>query len=455
MHFPVLYSEEEYNPQLGLYQHYLHGDKNQKIEKMYAMSIFQFYTDQTQFVTYNYQKYAAYLELSVRGIIENTSDWYIRIYMDESLLNPKNPDSILWKQKLEILMRQSRIQIICVKFPKYYLIETYNHQGLLAVMFRYLSLFDPNTSIILFRDVDNIWTEQHQYFVDKWLDRGDDICLFLNNDYKRQQVCDLTPDDLILDDTYYITLFGGLWNIRKPLNTSFSISIWQKMFSYIESYTSFAFKPEYKTYKFYGTRFAYGFDELALSRIALPIFIEMKKTFYIIPLKIYDFEYFSKLFNNPVVNKFLRNISDKETIATVKDILINKYWDMYSPTSGMAQYILCIITNIYFDIIMKKSKYYTSDTFINGLKNQIIPHPLLMSIGIFNFKNFDLYNWYPIDNKSSCGSTTVKKFIETNTKLTLEDWTAGSVQSPCPYPCPCPPPCLCPSPTPCNPPYNI
>jgi len=198
----------------------------------------------------------------------------------------------------------------------------------------------------------------------------------------------------------------------------------QKVCAYIESYTDFVFNPEFKTYKYYGNRFIYGFDEIVLTRIAIPIFIQMGLKFHSIPIKIYDLIYFNNMFENPLVARFLRKLSDEETIKTIKNILIDDYWKMFTNNTGLSQYILCIITNIYFGIANGKSKFYNTNAFINSIRNKIIPNPLLMSIGIFTFKNFKKYNWFPIEEKRSCGADIVKKFLETNQKITIEEWTA-------------------------------
>lgn len=424
MEYPLEFYDAEYCPRLGLYQKWIHGNPNQRIEKLYSMSAFQCCTSDNGFVLQqDYQKYAEYLALSVQAIIDNSPQWYIRLYIDESILNPDNPESVIWIQKLELLKLQDRVQIICIKFPRYYV--NGSHQGLLAVMFRYLTLFDPNVIISLFRDIDNIWTQQHQYFIDEWIDRGDDICLYLNNNYKRQQACSLTQNDVILEDKFYKTILSGLWNIRNP-DGAFPISIWQKIFAYIESYTDFVNNDEFIDYKFYQTRFVYGFDELALSRVVLPIFIQMGLSVYTIPIKIYDLDYFNNLFDTPVLHKFLGRVSDKQTLITIKKIMIDNYWSMFTENAGLSQYILGIITNIYFGIIMNKSKFYNNDYFINSLKNKIIPIPLLMSIGIFTFKNYVRYSWYPNDTGKISGSEIVDKFLNTNKRITLEEWTAGS-----------------------------
>lgn len=423
--YPVVYEDTDFDSRLGLYQKWVHGNNSQRIEKLYSMSAFQAYTETTGYIIQpEYQKYAEYLVLSVNAILTNSSDWYVRLYIDESILNPDNADSSVWIQKLNVLQQLDRVQIICVRFPRYF--DGGSHQGLLPVMFRYLTLFDANVGISLFRDIDNLWTEQHQYFIDQWIDQDTDICLYLNEDYKRQQAIGLTQNDVILEDKYYTTLLSGLWNIRNPTGGAYPVSIWQKIFGYIESYTAFAFDPIYADCKYYGTRFSYGFDELALTRAVLPVFIDMGLTFYTIPVKIYNLEYFNNLFENPALAKFLRRVADKQTLNTVQTIMINNYWSMFTENAGLSQYMLCIITNIYFGIMMGKSKYYNSEVLVNNIKTQIIPNPLLMAIGIFTFKNFKRYNWFPIAGKVGCGVDIVNNFLQNNTKISLEDWTANS-----------------------------
>ena len=182
--FPFIFDENEYNPQLGVYQKWICGDKSQKVEKIFSFSAFQTYYESTGFEAVStYQKYAEYLYLSVSAITTNMLDWYARIYIDESILNPKNPDNNIWINKIEMIKTMPRVQMICVKFPRYYL-SVNCHKELLPVMFRYLALFDKTTSIILFRDIDNIYTEQHNYFITEWLSRGNDICFYMNENYK-------------------------------------------------------------------------------------------------------------------------------------------------------------------------------------------------------------------------------------------------------------------------------
>jgi hypothetical protein len=207
----------------------------------------------------------------------------------------------------------------------------------------------------------------------------------------------------------------------------FPYSIWQKIFAFIEDYTDCTSRREYKDFKNYGVRFSYGFDEIALTRVAVPIFINMGLSIYTIPIKIYDVEFFKNMFENPVLNKFLRNVSDAQTLATIKNIMINQYWDMTSETAGLSQYILCILANVYFGVITNQSKFYKNENLINNIKNKVIPNALLMAVGTFTFQNFNWYNWYPIANRSVCGSNVVKKFLLTNERITMDEWTAGGV----------------------------
>lgn len=426
--FPIQFYEDEYDKHLGLYQKWICGDKNQQIEKLFSMSAFQTYDPNKEtdggFVTSNYQKYAEYLYISATSILANSTEYYVRIYIDESIFHPNNLDREIWICRINKLIILDRIQIICVKFPRYYLNNANCHKELLPVMFRYLAMFDKNTSIILFRDIDNIYTDQHEYFVQEWLQRGDEVCFYMNENYKRQEVIALTPTNLILEDVYYTTILSGLWNIKKPFGSILPMSLWQKIFAYIESYTNSTHKKEYADYKHFEQRFTYGFDELALTRVLVPYLIYCDLKFYAIPIKIYDVEFLNNMFDNPLLTKFLRNVSDTETIQCVKKLIVNNYWDLYSPTAGLAQYMLCILTNIYFGIIQKKSKFYTNERFINDIKNKIIPNVLLMSVGVFTFKNYKRYNWYPLPHKPLCGSKIVSDFLETNNKITIAQWTS-------------------------------
>lgn len=426
--FPLLFYETEFDKTLGLYQKWIHGDPNQKINKLYSMSAFQTYFHNAGFIIADYQKYAEYMHITINSIFENYQEWVVRLYIDESILHPDNSDNPIWKDKLSQLMNSqyaARMQIIAVKFPRYYT-RANCHKELLAVMFRYLALFDKNTSIILFRDIDNIYTEQHEYFTNYWISQGSELCFFMNDKYKRQEIAGLSPTEILLKDEFSITILSGIWNIRKPHGYSFTSTLWQKIFAYIEDSTNVTYKEEYLGYRHYGQRFTYGFDELALTKVAVPIFISMGMNFYAVPVRIYDVDFFKNMFDNTLLTKFIRNLADAKTLQFIKKTVIDDYWAMYNPQAGLSQYILCILTNIYVGIIQKKSRFYLNETFINNMKNKIIPNTLLMAIATFTFKNYKKYNWYPLPGKSKCGSLIVNRFLETNRQITIEEWTADT-----------------------------
>lgn len=429
---PIRFLESEYDKRLGVYQKWVSGDPTEKVERIYSMSAFQYYDRSKGFIIADYQKYAEYLLITVESIIQNTNDWYIRLYIDNSIIHQHNADRTPWIKTFNKLLGYSRVQIIAVKFPMYYL-ENGCHQELLPVMFRYLILFDPNVSIILFRDIDNVYTEQHQYFVDTWLERGEEMCFFMNDKYRRQQIGGLSETgEIMLEDIYYTTIFGGLWSIRKPLGSIFSITLWQKLFAYIDEYTKCTTITEYRHHRNYKIKFIYGFDELSLSRVAVPVFIAMGYKSYIIPTRIYDVAFIKNMFLNEKIQDVLLTVSTRNTLALVYDTVINNYWTMDGPIAGLAQYMLCILTNIYYGILTGKSVVHSGDDIKNIIKNDIMPSTLLMGIAIFTFRNHHKYNWYdPIDNDGSepthlCGHDIVKRYLETNQPLTFGDWSGNN-----------------------------
>src|SRR5690606_17746861 len=146
----------------------------------------------------------------------------------------------------------------------------------------------------LFRDIDNIWTQQHDKITRDWIDSGTDVCIFVNNAYTRQQACNMTQQNIILENKHYNCLLSGFWSVKKEFDFAFSSTIWHKIFAYIESYTEFVYDPKYRDCLYYKNRFIYGFDELALSRIVLPIFMDLNLSFFVVPVKIYDVEYMEK-----------------------------------------------------------------------------------------------------------------------------------------------------------------
>jgi hypothetical protein len=346
--------------EFGCVQKWIHGNPEEKIKKIYSLSVFDF-------VKSSYDKYRVYLKLLINQILK--TDWYIRIYVDK-------PD---WVAEY----KHERIQIIQVEMPLY-------SGGFLPVMFRYLAMFDRNLDVILFRDIDNIWNEQHEYFVDKWLEGKEEIFAFMNENYFRQEMVGFSGEDVVLGNVYYLSVLSGLWGIRRS-GLNLSALLWQRLFAYIETITDFVYDDEYAGLSQYKNRFLYGFDELAMSRVLFPTFINMGLKVYAVPIKIYDEPYIKKLVDDVRMKRFLRGFIAEIDMPEVRHTLLN-YWDMESETAGASQYILYVLTNICFRIINKESRLYSADFFINLLKYQIYPVPVLMGIGLFAFHNFRIYN---------------------------------------------------------------
>ena len=422
----INFLSKEYIPELGCYIKWLHGEP-QPIEKIYCLTAFHFFSKNGGYVqNYEYQKYAEYMYLSILSILNSTTDWYVRLYIDESLLSDLNAENKIWKQKIELLFFSPRIQILCVRMPRYFNIESECHQGLLPVMFRYLALFDKNTSIILFRDIDNIWTEQHHYFVEKWLNEGtEDIFLFMNEKYKRQEIKELTKTGVILGTDFYTSILSGLWNIRKKIGYIFPYLLWYRMFAYIEYSTEFVYDKKYENCEYYRNRFTYGFDELMLTRIALPLFLDMGLKVYAIPIIIYDTDYMKNLFDEPSLHKFFKVLTLPQNISIIRNISIENYWHMNTVNAGLSEYILCILTNIYFKIITENTYFSNNSVFMNTLKYKIYNAPLLMGIGLFVFKNYNKYIWFS-NNGIHGGSSIVNKFINNISRLSIQELTSNS-----------------------------
>jgi hypothetical protein len=323
-------------------------------------------------------------------------------------------ESDAWATVLDAI-KNERTQIICVRMPRYF--EQGHHQGLVAVMFRYLALFDPSVDICLFRDLDNVWTKQHCYFVDSWLTESNkDIFLFLNTKYTRQQISDLSTDGLVLDDKHYNVLLSGLWNIRKGFKCC-PVDIWHRMFAYIEDYTDFVTDVRYFDNKHYGVRFTYGFDELALSRVAIPMFLKLGMSVHALPIKIYEPDVYGKLFAVPA-HKVLRSMTSVD-VDVLKYVVIDKYWDMSSVNAGLAQYVLCMISNIYFEIIMGRS-FIKNVGLIDIIRRRVYTAPILMGLGVYTFNHYKKYNWI------AAGEPTMRRFLQNKERLSFEDLSANS-----------------------------
>lgn len=412
------WTKEEYHNELGCYIKWIHGSSDQSFPKIFCMSAFHLFTAETS--TYN--KYAEYMLLSIESIIEN-SDWAVRLYIDESLFNAENKILDVWQTNLDKLVELERVQILVIRMPQYIINE--KHIGLLPVIFRYLALFDETTMAMCFRDIDNVWTEQHTYFIAQWLNTDTDLMFFMNQDYSRQEVISIDQNGPILNNKHYTCILSGMWSVRKPQGFKFSSLIWQQMFAYNELYTDFVNDPEYESLPDYKNRFMYGFDELMLSRVMLPALLDFGLTVYAIPIKIWDVATISNLIDPPIVRKLLLSLCPTG-LPIIKQIIKDNYWHMSSPNAGLSQYLICFITNLYFQLIVKKPRKFT-ETFLATLRDRIYPVPILMGLGLFTFHNYNRYIWYPKKNTNQLnGSDLLDKFLTDYEPLSIENLTFNS-----------------------------
>lgn len=376
-----------FHPEFGLSLDYIHGDPTQSIEKCICMSVFHLFID-GHFVQHTvYYKYMQYLLLSVSSIQTNFPGWYVRIYLDDSVFSKQNAESELWKRAFAILKKYPRLQIVRVHFPNHYNETTRSHTGLLATMFRFLVLFDPKVKYCIFRDIDNIWTTHDLYFINEWIASGCDGMLYLDENYRKQEIQQLTPTDVIREGRDYISVFAGIWGFHTP--NPLPVTLWHRMMFYAEQQSKFVYSSRYVQYKFYKVPFIYGFEELALSRILIPKLIEMNKSFYTIPIRIWNIDAFNQLFDERVLALHEAIGLHGDTRDLVRIIITDRYWDMTSHQSGLAQFLLTILTNLYQRIITDDTRF---DVYTELLCD-IYPIPFMMSLGMFVFKNFIKYTW--------------------------------------------------------------
>lgn len=376
-----------FHPEFGLSLEYLYGDPDQSIDRCICMSVFHLFIE-GHFVQHSvYYKYMQYLLLSVTSIHTNFPGWFTRIYLDDSVFAQRNIESGLWERVFAILKRYPKVQIIRVHCPGHFDEKTKSHKGLLATMFRFLVLFDPKVKYCLFRDIDNIWTTHDFYFVSEWIKSGSDGMLYLDLNYRKQEIQQLTATDVVRSGNDYLSIFAGIWGYHTP--EPLPVTLWHRMMFYAEHQSHFVHSSKYVTYKFYRIPFIYGFEELALSRILIPKLIQMNKSFYVVPIRIWNVEAFNALFDERVLSIHEAIGLSGEVRDQVRIIITDRYWDMTSSQSGLAQFLLCILTNLYQRII-------TGDTRFNVYREilrEIYPIPFMMSLGMFVFKNFLKYTW--------------------------------------------------------------
>lgn len=376
-------------PSLGLELTFIHGDPDQHIPRCISMSVFHLYIEGNFVQHVYYYKYIQYLLLSVMYASQNNRDWMIRLYTDDSIISPKNKESEQWKRAMHIFRRLPNVQIINIKFPNHYIDDVKCHKGLLGAMFRFLPLFDTKVDICIFRDIDNIWTQHDFYFVNQWIDSSAQGMLYLDYNYRKQEISELTQSDVIRTGKEILSVFAGVWGFKGTI----SVTWWHKMFYYIEQSNSFVYLPKYKGYKFYKIPFIYGFDELVLSKILVPGLMK-QDDFYVVPIQIWNTFSFSRLFDS-ITKEFHTEIGlVGETRRDIQYLFVHRYWDMESSQSGLAQFLLGLLSTLYFRVITEDTRFNKYKDVLKG----IYPIPFLIAIGSYYFKNLLKYRWNFAEN---------------------------------------------------------
>ncbi len=371
---------------------FIQGDPHMRLDKVVCMSAFHLFTEGAYIKSATYSKYIQYLLQTVMSLYVNHRDWWVRLYIDDSVSSNKNPDAYAWDMVFDFFRRLPTVQIIRVRWEKHYDPMFKCHKGLLPAFFRYFALFDDAVGICIFRDIDNVWTEQDFYFTDKWISSGEDGFMYIDPSYQKREVSALTQDNVVYDGDAFLSILGGVWGYRVNHN-ALNLGLWTEMVACMESSNSCVFEKKYKGFKHYQNRFIYGFEELVLSRILIPRLIMLGKSFKSVTICIWYPEGFSRLFDSR-----LKSLHDQiglvgNVLTKVQSIVMENYWDMESNTTGLSQYLLCLITNIYFRIIVQDAPRFKGQLYLIPILKEVYPTPYLMSMGLFVFKNFLKYDW--------------------------------------------------------------
>lgn len=374
---------------LGISQEFLVGGRQSK-PKVYSLSLFLL--DSQSSAALKYQRYA---KLCIDSLLQQNPDWGVRLYIDPTVSNTYIAKAFGGPSP------HPNLQVIRVRMHRYPA-----NYGLLPVLFRYIPMFDPGVEVCLFRDIDNVWTDQDRFFVDTWLDSDCELTAALNDKYLRQQVKNAAFE---YEDRFFSCIFAGLWGIRK--RSAIPASLWQFMFAYLEFSTDFIPRKQ--------NRFYYGFDEILLSRICIPYFLSLDYKCLGYPIRIYDPVLLANMTNpalipaTPSSNAVLRtemrkliaavqlpfsgNVSDVDRqISTCRDLLVNRYWDIATATAGEAQYLLVVLSHLYFYILSGKYGARYSRRFMTVLRYLVYPIPAVISCGLFTFGNIYLSQWLEI-----------------------------------------------------------
>lgn len=161
-------------------------------------------------ITNNGQKYYTGLIHFMKQATEVFPRWIIRLYYDDSLLNPREPR---WKKLLEKLSEYPNFQLVYTKCPFFY--KDGFHQGFIPTLFRFLSMADTDASIVIFRDIDSIPLERDRVIMSRFMKSNKIIhkyCLHQYDRYGKYLMC--LPEILQKDLTGIDYFLGGLFAVK-------------------------------------------------------------------------------------------------------------------------------------------------------------------------------------------------------------------------------------------------
>ena len=262
------------------------------------------------------------------------SNWYFRIYYDDSIFKFKYKNSYPWKIFIKKYIKHSRIQFVKYKCPSF--MKDNEHKNLFGTILRLYPLFCKNekTSMIILYDCDNTFSKKYL----------DEIQQFTNSDYdyntfsSKYETSYYMYDFYDEDNNYYLRMASVASKVK------FNIKYWEQILNDLVEYKDKSFDDlvmflynlhisilpdkKIKSYK----DFEYGMDEIILNYHIQKLFDLHKHKLRIVrynpnPLMIYNtFEKYLKFnyIKHPIiVNKIVNNITKKVTKKYKKDKLLS------------------------------------------------------------------------------------------------------------------------------------
>jgi hypothetical protein len=312
------------------------------------------------------------------------SNWYFRIYYDNSIFNFKYNNKYPWKDFFKKYIKHKRIQFVKFKCPSF-MVEN-KHKNLFGTILRLYPLFcqDEKTSMIILFDCDNTFTQKYLDEIEKFRISDYDYNTFSSKYETSYYMYDFNEEDR----HYYFRMASFASKVK------YNIEYWNKILINISVYNDKTFESlvtflynlhlsvlpnkKIKGYK----DFEYGMDEIILNYQIKNLFEKNKKKLRIVrynpnPLMVYNtFEKYLKFNykkNRDIVNKIVNNIAKKVTKKYKKDDL---NFNLNKINKSLFSYINN--TEFNFDILYK---YYIHPV----LENIDIVEKLIMPNNIIKF----------------------------------------------------------------------